>query len=661
MSYYSARAYEYVRQKFNKNLPHLATIRAWYQNSNIDSSSGITKHSLNVLKQRSDQLKEKGKQLVCCLLFDEMHIKKHVQWNDHTGEFIGAADDIFEEDTVPIASQTLMFMVSGLNICFQLPVAYYMIHSITAQQKMDILIEIITEISKRGVEISSVCCDGLYLNSTMFEMLGANFNDLRPSFKNPFNGDDIHVIFDPCHMEKLVRNALGDRMIMFDKNNDKIKWDYLVKLEQFSRDNHLGLTHKINKRHIQYTDRIMHVRTAVQTLSNSTADSIEFLKDSGIPDFVDSNATIQFLRNINDLFDIMNTFRIKDLPDNQYKSAINPNNQEQVFIRLNELKEYILSLKMRMSDENRKIVPVLQSNRKTGFRGFIICIISVENIYRKYVEEKHWLLFFATYRISQDHLEIFFGKIRKSNGCNDNPTKQQLEAAYRKLEHQSDIMISDRANIEIIEEGTSISGNSNNVTSNNLEVSSRRKKKPQEDVEQIDDESEEHQQILDELIVSNREKNLANLTNDAGISFTSSLLENNLLTCKQIYCIHCKLMLESSEKLHEKECIGNNRPCKGTFKICKLTDIALKIYANEKTNIKNKATNYVKSKIDLNQLYDNNFPGEHDTNHILFIIDYFIKGFIQKAQNLSAKRSTLELREKFERQRTRKNLHFSGQ
>lgn len=228
------------------------------------------------------------------------------------------------------------------------------------------MVKIITEISKCDVKISNVTCDGFWSNLTVFEMLGANFNNLNPSFKNPFNGDDIYVTLDPCHMEKLVRNTLADREFMYNYENNKIEWKYLVRLERCSQENYFGLSHKINKRHIQHKDRIMHVRTAVETFSTSTADSIEYLKNAGAPEFLESTATIEFIRNFNDLFDIMNTFGIRDPPANQFKSAINPQNQQQVFIRLNDIKQYILTLKVRKSDENRSIVPVLEYNRKTG-------------------------------------------------------------------------------------------------------------------------------------------------------------------------------------------------------------------------------------------------------------------------------------------------------
>lgn len=37
------------------------------------------------------------------------------------------------------------------------------------------------------------------------------------------------------------------------------------------------------------------------------------------------------------------------------------------------------------------------------------------------------------YKISQDHLELFFGTIRSLEGYNNNPTSRKFQSAYKKL------------------------------------------------------------------------------------------------------------------------------------------------------------------------------------------------------------------------------------
>lgn len=87
--YYSPRTYDYLRAKFNNHLPHDSTLRAWYSNSNIDATPGITKTSLDILRTKADKMKAKGRQLVCTLVFDECSIRKHVQWCPKSRSFLG--------------------------------------------------------------------------------------------------------------------------------------------------------------------------------------------------------------------------------------------------------------------------------------------------------------------------------------------------------------------------------------------------------------------------------------------------------------------------------------------------------------------------------------------------------------------------------------------
>lgn len=439
--FYSPRAYEFIREKFNKHLPHNSTLRSWYRNSNIDVNPGIIKNALAVLKERSKKMKQNGKQLIVSLMFDEISIRKHIQWCSAARKFLGYityGHDVNEEE-VPVANQAIVFMISGLNEFFQIPIAYYFIKSLNAGERKHLLESVIENLLQCDIKIASKTFDGYSSNATMCEMLGATLkDDIIPTFKNPFEDTEIQIILDPSHAEKLVRSTLESREVIIDGNKEKIEWKYFVELVKYSQDaqNSYGLTHKLTKRHINFHDRKMCVRTAVELFSNSTADSMQYLMEKGVPEFKNAAATIKFIRYIDRLFDIMNTSRVK--LGNIFKCAINPKNKEEVFQFLNEVKTYILSLKV-ASKNGRKLVQLVKSNVKTGFRGFVMNIVSVMKIYNEFVENQKCLTYIATYRLSQDHLEMFFGKIRSMHGCNDNPTVQQFTSAFKKLLHRCDV------------------------------------------------------------------------------------------------------------------------------------------------------------------------------------------------------------------------------
>jgi len=91
--------------------------------------------------------------------------------------------------------------------------------------------------------------------------------------------------------------------------------------------------------------------------------------------------------------------------------------------------EYEKHLKIR---ENNNFIPVLESNRKTGFIGILVCLNSLLQLHYKLIATGI-LEHFKLYKISQDHLELFFGTIRAQGGYNNNPTARQFQSAYKKL------------------------------------------------------------------------------------------------------------------------------------------------------------------------------------------------------------------------------------
>lgn len=120
----------------------------------------------------------------------------------------------------------------------------------------------------------------------------------------------------------------------------------------------------------------MHVRTAVETLSTTNADAMEFLMKKGVFEFAGATSTIEFIRIFDRLWDTMNSHRIREDTANVFKSALNSKNSREVFIFLEQAKTYISSLKI-MNHKTGKLINIINSDYRTGFRGFIIDIISL--------------------------------------------------------------------------------------------------------------------------------------------------------------------------------------------------------------------------------------------------------------------------------------------
>lgn len=639
LNFLSPKAYVFVRTMFCNRLPHPKTISAWYRNSNLDAKSGISEASLQILQREALRLKERGMQLLCSLSFDEMVIRRHLQWSNSENKFLGTVT--YGPDGNEIANNAIVFLANGINSHIQAPVAYYFITSLSGEQRKEILLEILKVFFEREISVSNITFDGLPANATMCELLGARLERDRTKtfFIDPYTNLPIYIIFDPSHCVKLVRNNLSNHTI-WDGYGEKISWRFFEDLVSCSEKNMLK-THKMNSRHINFENRKMHVRTAVETLSNSVADSMKFLQEQNFGNFANAAATIKFIRIFNSLFDVQNTQRMIHDHSNQLKSAFNVQNKDEVIALLLEAKQYIIDLKV---TQNEQRIPIINSRVKTGFRGFLVNIDSIIGLYNDYVEEKNMMKMLATYRLSQDHLEMMFGRIRSMHGCNDNTTVQQFQASYKRLQ-----LIGDMA--------APIGSNVSQISSNIMTVSSASQKQngidqsqnPEESVGIINFEQIQHGEYLIDACAT------------GSIAFAAYTIENRILDCGQIYCKLCEKAFREDEKVDQMCCVGRKSPSSSIFRVCKVTDSVVKqIISNVKQNFKAKVMNTVMSNLDFNLIFPHHFEPEHEIEHKYFIVRFIISEYTNIITYLS-KLKTIEMHKNYFRHTYRKNILFAGQ
>lgn len=176
----------------------------------------------------------------------------------------------------------------------------------------------------------------------------------------------------------------------------------------------LHFANKIRNLHVNYRNQIMKVYLATQLFSSSVADAIEFLDETlHLPDFKHSQGTVEFIRIMNDVFDIFNS---RQMSDTFYKQPLHKDNFKFVMKRLDQAKKYLLSI----TDLEKR--PVYVGPRYTFVLGILILIESLKGYYRKFVEKEKLLTFIPTYKQSQDSVEMFNCSMRSFHGYNTNPT-----------------------------------------------------------------------------------------------------------------------------------------------------------------------------------------------------------------------------------------------
>jgi len=113
----------------------------------------------------------------------------------------------------------------------------------------------------------------------------------------------------------------------------------------------------------------MKVKLASQLLSQSISDALKFCKYYlGLEKFENVDGTVKFIEIINAGFNILN-FRLVRCFAN--KKTICNDNIDQIIAFTDLMTNYIKGLKVK---EREKCVPILDSNRQTGFFLFIVCL-----------------------------------------------------------------------------------------------------------------------------------------------------------------------------------------------------------------------------------------------------------------------------------------------
>lgn len=293
----------------------------------------------------------------------------------------------------------------------------------------------------------------------------------------------------------------------------------------------------------------MKVRIAAETLSNSVANAMQFLMSDGHKEFIESSATIKYVRFINDLFDIMNTKRTGK--ENRFKNPINEENKLEVFAFFRKLCDYL----PRISFTNGELAGkyVINTKNKTAFKGLVINMFAFRSIYEEYVET-NLLDCLPTFKFSQDHLESFFGRIRSGPGNNDNPTVFEFNSLFKKIIVCNEIACSEKANCE------------DNINLTIMEVSARPIYVPSIPItEDFDDDS------YVERLIKIRKNLKSNDMLKISIAYIAGTIENKIISSARFECGDCFDLFFVNDQYSGSFTSNNDRvPRQSTFDICEI-------------------------------------------------------------------------------------------
>ena len=108
------------------------------------------------------------------------------------------------------------------------------------------------------MKVHAVVFGGTYGNQSTAVKLGCEIEaqNMKTWFSHPDDPQSkIHVIFDICHMLKLVRNLLGDTKELQVHQNGcvkRIQWKYIEALNNVQENLGLSLANKLRKKYLLF-------------------------------------------------------------------------------------------------------------------------------------------------------------------------------------------------------------------------------------------------------------------------------------------------------------------------------------------------------------------------------------------------------------------------
>lgn len=153
LHYKSPSAYKYVRDVFNKVIPHTSTIRRWYQS--VNAGPGHVEEAYAFMKQKCKDRKE-----AVSLSLDDIHIMKKLE---KCGSVVtGGIDMGGGGRSDELAKMALVLMVHSIESRWKIAIAYFFHAGLKADEQKDILLQAIVRAWESNVVVVNITGDGKF-------------------------------------------------------------------------------------------------------------------------------------------------------------------------------------------------------------------------------------------------------------------------------------------------------------------------------------------------------------------------------------------------------------------------------------------------------------------------------------------------------------------
>jgi len=416
----SPRLYRYLRSFFQ--LPSIRTLKTILSALPIDS--GIIEPVLEHLKKQVENMDTLERS--CTLIFDEMFLSAGLHYETKAQKICGFEDMGSFGRTKDPANHVLMFMIRGIKKSYKMPIAFYFTKTtIKSEILKQLIVNIITRLQEVGLNIVATVCDQGTTNQKALRLLTEENTDNPTSYHFMVNKAPIVTIFDVPHLLKCTRNALLTCNIEFEPNKFA-NFDHILNTYNLDKTKRTyRCLNKLNDNHFNMKDSFMKMKVSVaaRQLSHTMAAAIETFYSCGYNGEAGSLQTAEFIHNIDNLFDSLNSNQFYACEGKKYRCALSDGSPHLEF-----WSEILSQLyRWKIWDKNSKKI----RNDFHFVRGWQITIRAIMLLWKNLKEMG--LKFLCLRNLNQDPIENFFGQIRQHGITNTNPTCFQFKAALKTL------------------------------------------------------------------------------------------------------------------------------------------------------------------------------------------------------------------------------------
>lgn len=188
--FHGPKAYRHLSRLLD--MPTVRSLKQWL--SNIPMTPGVIPTAIEALEEatRNWHLTDRA----CTLIFDEMSLKEHLQYDAKHDIVMGFSDD-GRQRTPAVANSALLILVAGISKTWIQPVAYTVSRTKTPADTLHhLIITLIKQLQGARLFVKALICDQGGSNITLASKLGVTPEE--PFFV--LEGRKIYFLYDTPHL-----------------------------------------------------------------------------------------------------------------------------------------------------------------------------------------------------------------------------------------------------------------------------------------------------------------------------------------------------------------------------------------------------------------------------------------------------------------------------